>query len=708
MSNVMDFNEAFKEKELEQFLSSEFDEGQREKVLSGLSSSIESFIVWLFPSAIITPKKALVGDIRGNPGGSLVIQTSGSKKGVWSDFADPSQKGGNLIDLYIAARGISFKDALNELSDWVGNGTKPEVNYQREQLAKKAKRVQRDLGQQKGEWHYTDEDGVIIASIYRYEPEEGQKEYLPWNAVAGRYGLPDIRPLYNIPGVLKSDTVVFCEGEKAADALIRQDICATAVMGGSNSPLERTNLLPLKGKKVIIWPDADEAGLKFAGAIASALDGLCEVTQIEIPEDAPKGWDAADADNAPEILGHEVAPIDPYELKVVDAFDFDEAKIPPRPWIIPGVMLAGYTHMLAAPGGSGKSLFTLQLAIALATGDKWGEFEPRHRAKTLVINVEDDLDEQRRRLSAAREVMKPDDKLLPGMIHLVNAADSIVIAGHDATKKTIVATPIVETLCRYIETHNIEVLIVDPFAETFEGNENDNSEVKWAMQIWRDQIAKRTGCAVYLVHHTTKNAGGGAGDQNIVRGGGAIVNSTRISSTLMPMTVEECEAVGVEKEDVHYYVRFDDAKANQSLKSGKARWFKKQSVLLRNGTSGLEGDEVGALIPWTQEDPFDGISIKMINQALDYIDEGYVDANGVVTERRYTLETKGGSTKPGGRWVGLILMQEFKIKLARAKIILRHWERNGVLVSKPYRDPVQRKDTNGVFVAEDKRPGEVR
>src|SRR5690606_35506765 len=113
---------------------------------------------------------------------------------------------------------------------------RPEVRYQREQALRKLKRFERDLGPQKGEWHYTDADGQIIASVYRFEPEPSDKEFLPWDAVRRRYGNPDVRPLYNLPGVLKSPYVVVCEGEKAADALIRQAITATAVMGGSNSP----------------------------------------------------------------------------------------------------------------------------------------------------------------------------------------------------------------------------------------------------------------------------------------------------------------------------------------------------------------------------------------------------------------------------------------------------------------------------------------
>src|SRR5690606_24020520 len=149
----------------------------------------------------------------------------------------------------------------------------------------------------------------------------------------------------------------------------------------------------------------------------------------------------------------------------------------------------GYTHMLVAPGGSGKSLFTLQLAIMLATGETWGEWQPRKPCRTLVINVEDDLDEQRRRLAAARRIMGKDALALRGMIDIAEDPESIIVARADPNRKTVVTTPIVGALRAYIEEHNIGTLIVDPFAETFEGDENSNSEVKWAMKIWRDEIA---------------------------------------------------------------------------------------------------------------------------------------------------------------------------------------------------------------------------
>jgi hypothetical protein len=392
------------------------------------------------------------------------------------------------------------------------------------------------------------------------------------------------------------------------------------------------------------------------------------------------------------------------ELGVVDAFDFEESAIPPRPWLVPGALLSGYTHILAAPGGSGKSLFTLQFAIVLATGQQWGKFIPRRKARSLIINVEDDFDEQRRRLAAAARVMNVDPHDLRGMIYLVDASHGVMVAGKDPHKGALVMMPVANKLRTFVQENKIDVLWADPFTETFDGDENDNSQVKWAMQIWRDEIARPTKAAVYLVHHTTKYASNGAGDVNVIRGASAIVNSARIAATLMPMTSEEAAKIGVDDDERHWFIRYDDAKANQSLKSGAAQWFKKQSITLDNGRGFDPPDEVGALVPWSPPDPFDGIMAAEINTFLQKIDDGIIDKDGVVTGVRYTSSTKGG-TKETGRWAGCLAVEHFDVSEATARKLIATWLRNGSLVEKDYQCPERRRARSGLFAPLDKRVG---
>jgi DNA primase len=68
-------------------------------------------------------------------------------------------------------------------------------------------------------------------------------------------------------------------------------------MNGAKAPIDKTDWSPLKGKRVIIWPDHDVPGLDYArkAASAAARAGALSVEILKIPPDKPAKWDAADA-----------------------------------------------------------------------------------------------------------------------------------------------------------------------------------------------------------------------------------------------------------------------------------------------------------------------------------------------------------------------------------------------------------------------------
>lgn len=61
----------------------------------------------------------VAGNIHGTAGDSLKICLSGSKIGVWADFAT-NLRGGDLLDLWVATRGIDLRQAMNEAACWLG------------------------------------------------------------------------------------------------------------------------------------------------------------------------------------------------------------------------------------------------------------------------------------------------------------------------------------------------------------------------------------------------------------------------------------------------------------------------------------------------------------------------------------------------------------------------------------------------------------
>jgi hypothetical protein len=259
---------------------------------------------------------------------------------------------------------------------------------------------------------------------------------------------------------------------------------------------------------------------------------------------------------------------------------------------------------------------------------------------------------------------------------IAEAPGDIIIAKADSRSKTVIAQPMMERLIKTVTEHGFDVLIVDPFAETFEGDENSNSELKWAAVLWRT-IARKTGACVMLVHHTRK-FGAEAGNMDSARGGSALVGVARIVSTLFAMTKEEAVIYDVEEEERYRYLRFDDAKANQALVTFAAKWFTKKSVTLPNGDDSEPPDEVGVLVPWTPEGIFSRITNEVANKILDAIATGEIGKDGKPTGNLFCKTKRGEGNK---RWAGHVIKALVACnKESEPQKVIDTWLKSGLLI----------------------------
>ncbi|QBP33314.1 DNA primase/helicase [Gordonia phage BrutonGaster] len=96
--------------------------------------------------------------------------------------------------------------------------------------------------------------------------------------------------LYRASKLAEADEIWFCEGEKDVHALERLGLTATTNAGGAGN-IKNFDLTPLVGKKLVIIRDDDEAGMKHANALWSAL--AQDVKSIRVVT-AAEGKDAAD------------------------------------------------------------------------------------------------------------------------------------------------------------------------------------------------------------------------------------------------------------------------------------------------------------------------------------------------------------------------------------------------------------------------------
>jgi putative DNA primase/helicase len=125
--------------------------------------------------------------------------------------------------------------------------------------------------------------------------EESARSYRTWRSQA----VPTPRPLYNLPELLAfpETSVIVTEGEKKADAVPRlfPGNIGTTSMGGANAA-KLSDWGPLAGRNVVIWPDHDDPGRRYAGDVAALATAAnaATVAVVTVPQDWPEGWDLAD------------------------------------------------------------------------------------------------------------------------------------------------------------------------------------------------------------------------------------------------------------------------------------------------------------------------------------------------------------------------------------------------------------------------------
>ena len=180
---------------------------------------------------------------------------------------------------------------------------KPSRRYQAYPTAQAAIRaIESRLGAVSQRWEYLDAAWQPCGYVLRWDTPSG-KTYRPvsrrldglWYCKA----MAQPRPIYNQPDIRESgeDELVFiCEGEKDCDAMESHGLLATTSCGGSQGA-RLTDWTPLAGRKVVICPDNDEGGQKYAQTVCELLQALNPPGRVQIlampelgPKQSPADW----------------------------------------------------------------------------------------------------------------------------------------------------------------------------------------------------------------------------------------------------------------------------------------------------------------------------------------------------------------------------------------------------------------------------------
>lgn len=528
-----------------------------EEIKTRMLVNIRSVLSYLLPGGAFQGAKFLVGDVQGNRGDSLSVELNGPKAGMWHDFA--TGEGGDIIGLWAAVSGrdtrTNFPAIMDDIREWLDGRSR--TLHDDRTLQAKSPPVD-DLGPVTAKWDYHDEDGRLIACVYRYDPPGG-KQFRPWDVVNRRLKAPEPRPLYNRPGIKAADQVVLVEGEKAAQALIDAGVHATTAMNGAKAPVEKTDWSPLDGKRVLIWPDKDGSGWQYAIAAGQAVlaAGALSVSVLLPPDDRPEKWDAADAVNegmdvAEFIVTTERQTIRP-ENTSLDLSDWHATRYsgdsPEQRFLIEGSFPMGVVSILAAMGDTGKGMMTLDLALSVATGKARAVSvspEPmafggpvREFGTAVIFTAEDDQGEVHRRLQR----LDPDELRLNApdrliVVPLPNAGGPIplVVSGKDGPEITPQFRMVRDQIMRL---RDLKMVVFDPLASFIHADvTSDPAAGSFATGLLAS-LATETGAAVIVAHHMRKPQGNrpiASVEQarDAVRGTSAIVDGVRMVYALWP------------------------------------------------------------------------------------------------------------------------------------------------------------------------------
>lgn len=277
--------------------------------------------------------------------------------------------------------------------------------------------------------------------------------------------------------------------------------------------------------------------------------------------------------------------LEPVKDQAFTASIIDPSRIPPRDWIMWQRYIGGFISVIISPGGVGKSTLTMLDAVSVATGKNLTGFDIRKKGGVWIYNLEDPADELKRRMTAISIHHKIPLTDLDN-VHITSGRDNPLILAKQDSTGIVINKDAIDSVVEYIRKHNIVLFIADPFVRIHELSENDNMQIDkvvWCCQ----RIADRTGCAIGLVHHTSK-AGARQeeqGDMHTGRGASSLVYASRIAHTIAAMSEKEADRFGISSEKRKWYMRLDNAKANLQPPAERADWFERFSIILENGDS---------------------------------------------------------------------------------------------------------------------------
>ena len=399
------------------------------------------------------------------------------------------------------------------------------------------------------EWVYVDEDGEPLFVKQRFKTGTAKgKDYRQMRCVKqpdGTHvrfpGFKDTRLVpYRFPELLNAKTagraIYLVEGEKAADALVEIGAIATSAHAGSGSwPEEITQYFA--GATVVMLPDNDLAGWKYAKLVAAALIPVVKSLRIvdlplllsredswewvkvyggsrqELAELAKQAQPITSADDvtvpARLVAAQEtVSPVQPQTApgnvhqetdKTYKPFKIESwqsVKDEPVNWLIEGVIPEKSFVALYGPPASFKSFIAMDIAECIAGGRPWLGKEINGTGPVLYIAGEGHGGIGARIAAIKQHHNTPDS----AQVYVVRSQINLRSSVDDFTNLILAIDELVQEL-----GVDLRMIVIDTLARAFGGGNENSSDDMGAFIQATGKIQNRYKCSLMLLHHAGKD-----------------------------------------------------------------------------------------------------------------------------------------------------------------------------------------------------------
>jgi twinkle protein len=492
-----------------------------------LSGQAESVARHLLPAGKLQAREWCVGSTNGEAGESLKVCVSGSKAGVWSDFA--SGEAGDLLELWWKVRGISRADAFREAREYLGIAD----DFKKPQRSKKFQRPAKpkQLSKPKSSvLEYLNSRGLTNKSIDAYKVGEtpggwivfpfircDETTYIKYlNLLRDENGKKRVKAEANCEPILfgmqvipeDQSFLVITEGELDAMSLFEFGIPSVSVPNGAgtgakNAWIEYCWEWLESFTEIFLCLDNDEPGQQAAKDIANRL-GLYRCKLVILPkQDANESLTSGVSKEEIFHCLKDAQNFDPEELRSAESYvDRVLERFYPKGGKRPGIDLPwsktqgrlrlydGEVSIWTGTNGHGKSLLLGQVMLgAVRQGHPCCiasmEMQPE---KTLGRMVQQYVGTN-----------TPTEKAIRETLAWMNA--NIWIFDLQGTAKR---ERLFDVFQYAFTRYGVRQFVIDSLAKVGMGEDDYNGQKGFVDAL--GDFAKKTGCHIHLVAHARKGA----------------------------------------------------------------------------------------------------------------------------------------------------------------------------------------------------------